>query len=65
MSENTVLDPEAPLLVQRIARPRVLTTCHLAPEQAEGLRKLAAQEMVSQAALIRRAVGHLLKEAGI
>ena len=65
MSENAVLDPEAPLLVRRVARARVLTTCHLAPEQHEGLRTLAEREMVSQAALIRRAVGRLLQEAGL
>lgn len=65
MTDKGSTDPESPLLVRRVARPQVLTTCHLRPEQHERLRELAERNSESQAALIRRAVDRLLSEAGL
>lgn len=62
--ENLVerLDVEAPLCARRIARPQIVTTIHIRPDQHERLSAFADRADCTRASLIRRAIDLLLAE---
>ena len=66
MSKSTIEEQETGLPCRRqVSRRRIVTTCYFRADQLAGLRQLSEAEDVPMAALIRKSVDRLLREAGI